>query len=319
MSGVSSQFVTISAATLRVGQPLGVDLYCHDTSTNQIGLYKQADHPLTVADLECLRAEGRRRLYITHDAHERYQEYLRLLLSESSGDPLFPTRAGAMDEVVREMLRTCFISNDVERIVATAGMLGDIIINVLEDVDFVTADLLQILHHDYTTFTHSANVAYFAVVLAMELGLPTRDLRRIAIGALLHDIGKMDVSDAILCKPGRLDEFEIRQVRQHPLTGFRKLCHQSELSKGQLLMAYQHHEKIDGSGYPVGCVADEIHPWARICAVVDSFESLTSIRPYRGPRTHERALQIMEQDRGLAYEPEMFQCWKKIIQGCSQG
>lgn len=307
----------ISAATLRSGHPLGVDLYCYDAGTNRIGLYKQADYPLTERDLERLQAEGTRRLYIHEDAHKRYQEHLRLLLADIADNSPFSTRAGAMDEIVRDVLRTCFQAGDVERTVASALDLGEMVVKVLMDEPHSTAELFQILHHDHATFTHSANAAYFATLLAKELGLPSGELRRIATGALLHDIGKMDIDDSILCKPGRLDEFEIRQVRQHPLEGFRKLCRQRDLSQGQLLMAYQHHEKLDGSGYPVGCVGEEIHPWAKLCAVVDSFESLTSIRPYRGPRTHERALQIMEQDCGLAYEPEMFQCWKKIIESCS--
>ncbi|WP_164101266.1 HD-GYP domain-containing protein [Candidatus Laterigemmans baculatus] len=311
-------YVMISAAALRVGQPLGVDLYLHDLSTNQLGLYKQADYALHASDLEQLRVEGKRHLYIHREAQDRYHEYLRLLVSDDSGDTPLAARVGAMDEVVRETLRECFASDDPNRIVNTAGTLAQMVLRVLDGSDFTTAELLQVVQHDYSTFTQSANVAYFATLLAKALGLPSADLGPIIAGALLHDIGQQEISDAILCKPGRLDDYELHLVRQHPLNGFRKLCRHDALLDGQLMMVYQHHEKIDGSGYPVGCVGDEIHPWARLCAVVDTFAALISIRPYRGPRTHERALQIMEFDCGLAFEPEMFQCWKKIIEDCSR-
>ena len=317
VSGVNPEYITISVATLRPGNALAVDLFSHDTATNQIRLYKKADYPLNVEDLDRLQQRGVRRLYITRDAHERYQEYLRLMLSEIDGTASMKTRAGAMNEVVRNVLQDCFRSHDVERTVESVLSLADMVVEVLGDRKFITDDLLQVLYHDYTTFTHSANVAYYAVILAKDLGLPADALRQIAVGALLHDLGKIEVSDAILSKPARLDEFELRCVRQHPLEGFRKLCRHEGLSQGQLMMAYQHHERLDGSGYPVGCVGDEIHPWAKICAVVDAFEALTSVRPYRGPRTPERALNVLEAESGQAYDREIFQCWKETILSCS--
>ena len=88
----------------------------------------------------------------------------------------------------------------------------------------------------------------------------------------------------------------------------------SDLDEGQLMMAYQHHERLDGKGYPVGCVATDIHPWARLCSVVDVFEALTSQRPYRTPMPRSKALMLQQRDSGTAFDPEMFACWKNIIQ-----
>ncbi len=100
----------------------------------------------------------------------------------------------------------------------------------------------------------------------------------------------------------------------HPVLGFRKLAHREDLFEGQLMMAYQHHERLDGKGYPVGCVESDIHPWAKLCAVVDVFEALTSQRPYRTPMPRSKALMLQQRDSGTAFDPEMLACWKSIIQ-----
>lgn len=83
------------------------------------------------------------------------------------------------------------------------------------------------------------------------------------------------------------------------------------------MMVYQHHERLDGSGYPTGYQADEIHFWAKICAVVDVFEALTSHRPYRSPMPRLRALEIIERDRGTAFDSEILACWEAIIKNSS--
>jgi HD-GYP domain-containing protein (c-di-GMP phosphodiesterase class II) len=185
---------------------------------------------------------------------------------------------------------------------------------ILRD-DVLETDLLGVMHHDYHTFTHSANVSYYSVMLASSLQLADEHgLKQIATGALLHDLGKLDIPDHILCKPGRLSDSEFEIIRDHPRTGFRKLCHRDDLSSGQLMMVYQHHERLDGKGYPVGITAEEIHPWGRVCTVADVFEALTSNRPYRKGMSVEQAFDIMDRDSGLAFDIEMLKCWKEIIQ-----
>ena len=180
--------------------------------------------------------------------------------------------------------------------------------------EFAASDLFQVLHHDYATFTHSANVAFYCGLLAAELGFERSDIERITTGGLLHDLGKLEIDEEILCKPGRLNELEFRRIRMHPLLGFKKLAHREDLCEGQLMMTYQHHERLDGKGYPVGCVESNIHPWAKLCAVVDVFEALTSQRPYRTPMPRSKALMLQQRDSGTAFDPEMLACWKSIIQ-----
>ena len=176
------------------------------------------------------------------------------------------------------------------------------------------SELNSVLHFDYSTFTHSANVAYYTLILASTLGITDRAvLRKIGIGALLHDIGKLGIPEKILLKPGRLAPEEWNVLRSHPAKGLMALREQDQLEFGQLMMVYQHHERIDGTGYPVRLVGDEIHEWARICAVADVYEALTSNRPYRRALPAVEAFEVIEKGEGSGLEPEFLQCWKQTI------
>lgn len=174
--------------------------------------------------------------------------------------------------------------------------------------------MFQVLHHDYTTFTHSANVALYTTMLAKGLGFSVKDITQVTAGGLLHDLGKLEIPESILCKPGRLNEEEFRIIQMHPTLGYRRLVHREDLTYGQLMMVYQHHERLDGSGYPVGVPAAEIHPWAKLCAIVDVFEAVTSIRPYRKPMPHGEAIELLRRDAGKELDKEMVQCWASTIQ-----
>jgi HD-GYP domain-containing protein (c-di-GMP phosphodiesterase class II) len=126
---------------------------------------------------------------------------------------------------------------------------------------------------------------------------------------MLHDIGKRFIPASILTKPARLDPAERAIVELHPIRGYEELQHRPDLSFGQLMMVYQHHERIDGTGYPVGIQGDEIHPWAKLAAVVDVFDAMTGNRPYRRPASVKFALNYIHQNLGTHFDSEAGQCW----------
>ncbi|MGV3486931.1 MAG: HD-GYP domain-containing protein, partial [Planctomycetaceae bacterium] len=239
-------FIPISVATLLPSSTAGLDLYQTEPSTGQFFLYRGAEYPLAAQDLGRLRQRGVERLYISRESHNRYQKYLRqLVTAQADNDRIpMPARVAAMNEVVREVLSRSLISEDEKEAITAARHLGKVITQTVTSSAFAIDDLLRVLHHDFTTFTHSANVAFYAGVLADGLGFSRDDIEQICTGGLLHDIGKLGISEAILCKPGRLDEAEYREIKKHPLIGFRRLALRPELSFGQLMTGYQHHERI---------------------------------------------------------------------------
>ncbi len=106
----------------------------------------------------------------------------------------------------------------------------------------------------------------------------------------MHDIGKLEIDSRILNKPGKLDDLEFRKVKTHPIVGFRRLVSIPNVTRIHFLMTYQHHERLDGKGYPVGIERHEIDITAKICTVADVYEALTSNRPYRSALKPSRLL-----------------------------
>lgn len=308
-------YIQISVATLLPTETVGLNLYQQEHDSKRLVLYRGAEYPLTMEDLDRLRGRGVHRLFISKASRAVYQKYLRKIATSTDTRQIpLATRTGALTEVVRDVLQSAFQRDDVDKTVHAAEQLGMLAGDIIGKDEFAASDLFDVLHHDYATFTHSANVAFYCGILASELGYSKEDIVRITTGGLLHDLGKLEIEEEILCKPGKLDDVEFRRIRMHPLLGFRKLANREDLSHGQLMMAYQHHERRDGKGYPVGCVSEDIHPWAKICAVVDVFEALTSQRPYRTPMPKSKALLLQQRDNGTAFEPEILACWKSIIQ-----
>jgi len=158
------------------------------------------------------------------------------------------------------------------------------------------------------------NVCTYCLVLANGLGIREEaDLLDIAVGALLHDLGKRKIPSAVLNHPGRLNEEQWELVRRHPGDGFRELCQRPDLNWGQLMMVYQHHERLDGRGYPVGLVDGEIDDWARICKVADVFDALNSDRPYRKGEPLDKVLDFLVECIGTEFDKDMVQCLRVMI------
>ncbi|MBB3204833.1 putative nucleotidyltransferase with HDIG domain [Rhodopirellula rubra] len=309
-----TDLIAISVSTLSTSAAIGADLYCRIDNTDRAQLFRGANYPMASEDLNRLKSRGVSQLYIERESRAEYQEYLREVAAAGDGAVNNEQRSAALNEVVLDVLETSFRGKNTDDTVDAAAELSGIAANLVTREDFAAGDLFRVLNHDYATFTHSANVAYYAGILATGLGYSLEDVELIIAGGLLHDLGKLEIPDAILTKPGRLDEDEFRIIQKHPLTGFRQVSRRTDLTAAQLMMVYQHHERLDGGGYPVGCTDDEIHPWAKLCAVVDIYEAVTSQRPYRKPMTRVQAIELLDRQSGEALDPEMVKCWISIIQ-----
>lgn len=150
--------------------------------------------------------------------------------------------------------------------------------------------------YDDYTFTHALHVAIYAATMAKINGKSKEEVYQIALAGLLHDIGKIDVPDEILNKPGLLSDKEWNIMKKHVDYGAERLSRINDLSRDIILAAVQHHEKLDGSGYPRGLRGNQIHPWARILTIVDIYDAVTTDRTYRrGFLPHTGAELLMSQ------------------------
>lgn len=317
LTAPSQEFIPISTLTLNCNMEISVDVFLKVDATAAPKLFCSREMKIEPSRLHQLLDAGISKLFIRGESYQDYQAHLRsnwkalLAVGENFGT----SSATILSDVVRAVLHEQFNSEDTNEVVETCKELAVAIVDTLTDRPLIVSELNDVMCHDYATFTHSTNVACFAAMLSKGLGYNDDDLRQIVAGALLHDLGKLEISDRILSKPGKLDELEFREIQKHPTYGMQRLVkEQKTLSHGQLMMVYQHHEKLDGSGYPVGILADEIHPWAKLCAVVDIFEALTSHRPYRKPMSHGTAVSILQRSSGTELDPEIVRCWKTLVE-----
>ena len=156
------------------------------------------------------------------------------------------------------------------------------------------------------TSHHTKRVTEYCRLLALRLGLPERDVELITAGSPLHDIGKLGVPDSILTKPGKLtdDEFEI--IKNHPGIGYAMLLHSSrDVLKAAAIIAYQHHEKWDGTGYPRGLRGTDIHIYGRIAALADVYDALSSDRVYRRTWPDADVVTWISQQKGRHFDPDL--------------
>jgi putative nucleotidyltransferase with HDIG domain len=161
---------------------------------------------------------------------------------------------------------------------------------------------------------HSKRVTQFAMVLAERFGLSDTDIRNLKYGAALHDIGKIGIRGHILNKKGRLTREEYEIIKQHPAIGERIIEHVDFL-QGARPIVRSHHERFDGTGYPDGLRDEEIPFLARIAAVVDLFDALTSDRPYRNAYTAKETGLIIKQGIGREFDPVVAKEFLEIISG----
>jgi putative nucleotidyltransferase with HDIG domain len=185
-------------------------------------------------------------------------------------------------------------------------------------VEFVGSLANALDARDRYTAGHSWRVSQLSCALAAALGLDPDEVERVRVGALLHDIGKIGVSDSVLQKAGRLTDEEFALVKEHPVTGLRIL--QGVQGFAPFLAAVElHHENWDGTGYPRGLVAKQVPVDARIIHVADAYDAMTTDRSYRPGMKHERAIQILEENAGTQFDPTVVQLLTELPREIVQG
>ena len=166
---------------------------------------------------------------------------------------------------------------------------------------------------DKETIGHSRRVTSLAIELAEALGLDEKDCMNVKFGALLHDIGKMAVPDQILKKPGSLNDEERKIIEGHPQAGFELIKDIKYLDQAANIPLY-HHEKWDGSGYPNGLAGEEIPYIARLFAIVDVWDAITSNRPYALSWPIPIARAYLKEEKGISFDPDILDVFLSLEQ-----
>lgn len=194
-----------------------------------------------------------------------------------------------------------------ENIEGFKNVTTNIVDLILSDNE-VSNHLLKITDHDFYTYTHSVNVGILSILLAKFLFGPSdkHDMHELGAGFFLHDIGKTRVDSSLLNKKGRFTPEEMDSMRVHPQEGYNILSETNQLSYESKIIVMQHHERVDGNGYPNKLKEEEIHLYGRICSIADVYDALTSVRPYKKAFSSYKALRIMKEEMIDHFQPELF-------------
>ncbi len=205
-----------------------------------------------------------------------------------------------------EDLEDCWtLSNQVAIALENAGLYAELKETFVNTAEALAAALEK---KDPYTGGHIKRVVEYSMAIAQHMELPLTDLEELRLAAVLHDIGKIGIRDSVLLKQARLDQGEIAHMREHPLVGEDILEHIEQMKKVRKIMR-AHHEKWDGSGYPDGLRGADIPLHARIIAIADTFDAITTDRPYRKAADWKTAVEEIERCSGADYDPAIVQAF----------
>ncbi len=162
-------------------------------------------------------------------------------------------------------------------------------------------------------FSHPVNVAIISAVIGKWMGLNNSDLTKLVLAGFLHDIGKAKIKDSILNKAGKLTDMEMQKVKTHPGIGYKILDGLKDVEPEVLLGVLSHHERQDGSGYPLGLQGDEIFLFGRIIAIADTYDAITATKAYHAKRSPFKAVEEIQAGSFGSLDPEISQCFLNNI------
>lgn len=203
------------------------------------------------------------------------------------------TLSDSVRKRVSEGIQYIYNNTDSPELADTTNYIVADLMSAIEDNDAVAIDISTLKTSDEYTFKHSVDVATISMILAKQQGLSKQQIYEIGVAGLLHDVGKTKVSPEILNKPDRLSDDEFEVMKQHSVFGYHMVTAHTEYSEAITLGVLQHHEKINGNGYPLGLTEQQISPYARILSVADIYDALVTERPYKAAYSQRDAVEMI--------------------------
>jgi hypothetical protein len=307
-------FTPIPIGILRHVESFGFDLYQDEGGTSPSFLWGK-DYTINSSELAVLLKRGASYLYIRNEdrtaENEQFWTTIQTLLC-SPAEPI--ERFQLLHEVSTSCLDAVFQKVQTDSIVAATMTIARQLAQLLENERVSTREIWDIVRYSTETFAHVMNVATYSVLIAKRRNVSGQELAQVAIGGLLHDIGKRHIARRAMANPADLTPAERDVLYAHPQAGYEELCNRPDMHFGALMMVYQHHERPDGEGYPVAVTTEDTHLWARICSVADTFDNLTGKRPHRRLIDLPTALEQLEHIAGgNRLDWEIVRCWREIL------
>ena len=287
---------------------------------NKYVLYTGDDEPITTEHRQRLYDSNVKQIYIATDEkiefHEYAKEHLANILEDANIS--LDDRSEVFYEVATHTIKTVFDRK------LPKELLTDSFVEELQNIIDTTLSFMQsddalksiggLMKHDFSTYDHCINVFVFSLSLLKKIGYTDIELRKLAPGIMIHDIGKLNVDSTIIRKKGALEEDEWGIIKEHPLYGV-SLCANIPLHQEALNCILYHHERLDGSGYPCGLIGDNIPEYVRAVSICDIYDALTSTRPYGKTYEPFKALELMNTEMRGQIDLKLYKEFIEILSG----
>jgi putative nucleotidyltransferase with HDIG domain len=278
----TDEYFPIHLESLRIDSHLDFDLYIK--TDGKAILFRSSNLPFTEKTKNTLIENGVGELYISTNNRHSYQKYvennIKEIIRDNSINEISKCKIiyECATQLVKDVLENPTLGENIKR---SQRMVESTAFYILS-TESAFHNLLRLMSFDYSTYSHSVNVCTFALALAQRIGIKHEcELNAIGTGALLHDIGKTKISEAVLLKRTALTEQELILIKKHPEFGVELVRDTDLIPEDAYYPIIQHHEREDGSGYPYGLTANNIHLYGKITAIADVFDAMTTKRIYR--------------------------------------
>ena len=296
-------YLVIPTDSLLVNKVTNFDIYIR--VDGKYLFYRSKDIPFGIEEKDKLLQSDMDSVYIDVDDREKYKKYLEGNLGEilSNEKTSFEKKGKILyfysTNLIKEVLEEPRSGKNIEK----SQELVKNTVNFLTRERSRFKNLLSLVRYDYYTYTHSVNVCLFSIGLAQRVGMENKkELNKIGIGALLHDIGKSKIDKNILNKRGPLEDWEWEIMKKHPEFG-EEICRETGMiSEDSYYAILQHHEKCNGKGYPRGYKKGDIHPFGKVVSIADVFDALTTNRSYAFAQKPFKAMNIMLKEMNGSFD-----------------
>lgn len=231
---------------------------------------------------------------IAAEAEEKLPPFIKDTIEKNKvKDPAKVELSESVKKRVSEGVQYLYNNSGSEQFAETSNRITQDLVRAIDENDALAVDISTLKTSDEYTFKHSVDVATISMIIARKQGFSEKDIYDIGISGLLHDMGKSKIPLEILNKPDRLNDAEFEVMKQHSVLGYKILKEKKEFSDEVALAVLQHHEKMNGTGYPFGHTKEKIIPYAKILSISDVYDALVTERPYKKACSQRNAVEII--------------------------
>ncbi len=306
----SVNYFRIRLSTIRPDKITSFDIYIY--LDQRYVMYLRAGDRLSDGKIEKLHSRDTGdSFFVRVEDKQKYRDWVR---EEMNSDQLNPfDKAKILRESSVALMEDLFENPDVNTALDESRPIITEFIDFMDKAPEAMGFMISLSGHDFYTYNHSLDVSIYSLGLGRALGYNDKDLEELGVGALFHDIGKRNVNLDILCKKGALTDAEWEQMKMHPQYGLVILNGHPNISDAIKAACFEHHESWSGNGYPQQIMGEQIHPFARIVAITDTYDAMTTQRSYNTPLKPIDAVTMMKEKLAGRYDPEILKAMYSVL------